>query len=124
MNTEDIMDPWLNDTGEKIRCLNYEIDICPRIFSSSLAFHHMSTFNDAMVYRNKLIAQVMHHLDEQIKTQTHNQHETVTQPKPTSVPNNVIRLPRRQLPGNGRAPRDQGAAPSCRSRLSFERAER
>jgi len=55
----------------------------------------MSAFNDAVVHRDKLIAQVMRHLAEQIKTQTHNQHETVTQPKPTSVPNNVVRLPRR-----------------------------
>ena len=89
-----------------------------------MAFHHMSMFNDAVVHRDKLIAQVMRHLAEQIKTQTHNQHDLVTQPKPTSVPNNVVRLPHRQLPGNGRAPRDQGAAPPCRSRLSFERAER
>jgi hypothetical protein len=84
----------------------------------------MSAFNDPVVHRDKLITQVMRRLAEQIKTQTHNQDETVTQPKPTSVPNNVVRLPRCQLPGNGRAPRDQGAAPPCRSRLSFELAER
>ena len=88
--------PLVKKYRRKIRCLNYEIDICLRIFTgSSIAFHHMSAFNDAVVHRDKLIAQVMRHLAEQIKTQTHNQHETVTQPKPTSVPNNVVRLPRR-----------------------------
>jgi len=29
--------------------------------------HSLSAFNDAVVRRDKLIAQVMHHLDEQIK---------------------------------------------------------
>jgi hypothetical protein len=78
----------------KIRCLNYEFDMPTHFPSSSIAFHHMSAFNDATVHRDKLIAQVMRHLAEQIKTQTHNQHEMVTQSKPTSVPNNVVRLPR------------------------------
>ena len=125
MNTDDIMGPWLKDTGEKIRCPNYEIDICLRIFTgSSIAFHHLSAFNDTVMHRDKLIAQVMRHLAEQIKTQAHNQHEMVTQSKPTLAPNNVVRLPRRQLPGNGRAPHDQGAAAlPRRSSLSFERAE-
>jgi len=117
--------PLVKDTGEKIRCLNYEIDTRLRIFTdSSIAFHHLSAFNDAVVHRDKLIAQVMRYLAEQIKTQTHDRHETVTRSKPTSAPNNLVRLPRRQWPGDGRAPRDQGAAPPCRSRLSFERAER
>jgi hypothetical protein len=93
------MNPWLKDTGEKIRCLNYEIDICLRVFTgNSIAFHHLSAFNEAVVHRDKLIAQVMRHLAEQIKTQTHNQHETVTQPKPASAPNNLVRLPRRRRP--------------------------
>jgi hypothetical protein len=93
------MDPWLKDTGEKIQCLNYEINICLRIFTGgSIAFHHLSAFNDAVVHRDKLIAQVMRHLAEQIKTQTHNQHETVTQPKPALALNNLVRLPRRRRP--------------------------
>jgi hypothetical protein len=49
-----------------------------------IAFHHLSAFNDAVMHRDKLIAQVMRHLAEQIKTQT--QHETVTQPKPEVDP--------------------------------------
>ena len=33
MDTDGTMNLWLKDTGEKIRCLNYEIEIGLRIFS-------------------------------------------------------------------------------------------
>jgi len=92
------MDPWLNDIRQKIQSLNYEIDACLRIFTkSSITIHHLTVFTDAVAHRDKLTAQVMRYLAEQIKTRTSNQPETVTKPAPT--PNNLIRLPRRRRPG-------------------------
>ena len=92
------MDPWLNDIRQKIQSLNYEIDASLRIFTnSSITIHHLTVFNDAVAQRDKLTAQVMRYLAEQIKTQISNQSETVTKPAP--APNNLVRLPRRRRPG-------------------------
>ena len=89
------MDPWFNNIRQKIQSLNYEIDASLRIFTnSSITIHHLTVFNDAVVQRDKLTAQVMRYLAEQIKTQISNRPETVAKPVP--APNNLIRLPRRQ----------------------------
>ena len=84
----DTVDSWFKDTCQQIQVLNYEIDACLRIFiHSSITFDHLTAFNRAVAQRDKLTAQVMQYLAEQIKPQTCNQPETITKPAP--APNNL-----------------------------------
>jgi hypothetical protein len=82
----DTIDSWFKDTCQEIQRLNYEIDAGLRIFThGGITIDHVTVFNDAVAHRDKLTAQIMRYLAEQVKTQAPNQHETVTKPAPASA---------------------------------------